>query len=427
MTNMEYSYLRPKKAAWLKRMYAAPFTCHRELSLWQGQNASILPRRYIPSDHFADGRGGVVDKDGQYVALSANAERLQKSYPFQDSVYHDEKVVYCGYLFKHWGHFLVESVTRLWYVLENDPSIDKYVFFLDENEERTVAGNHRAFFELLKIWDKVEFINTPTTYREVLVPEMAFACMQYYSPKYIAIFDFIAENITVDPVWPHLDKIYFSRSQFAKGTGYEFGLDSMDHFFSKNGFTVLAPEKVPLAEMIYHIRNASAVASISGTLPHNMLFGKDGQKLIVIERLIINVDYQVSINQMRHLDATHIDANFALYTIDTTGPYMLGCNHILERYIVDHNLLPPDEKYSSKKYRDKCFKQYMKSYQDNYRYRWHKESWYPEIADSLWEAYDDTYPYFRDYIDGNKPCLPEHYFQLHYWKQWIKRILRKNK
>lgn len=425
MPNIDYRYLRPKKAEWLKRMYAADFQLRHDLKVWQGDNATILPLRRFPEDHFAEGRGGVVDQNGAYVSLSANADRLQQSYPIDAPVYKDEKVVYCGYLFRHWGHFLVETVTRLWYVLEKDPSIDKYVFFLEADENRTVSGNHRKFLELLNIWDKAEFISVPTTYREVIVPEMSFACMKYYSPKYVEIFDTIAGNVVPDPQWQPLDKIYFTRTNFAKKTGLEFGLDSMDHFFEKNGFTVLSPENIPLDQMIYYIRNASVVGSVSGTLPHNMLFGADGQKLIVIERLIINVDYQVSINKMRHLDAVHIDANFALYTIDTTGPYMLGCNHILQRYIDDHHLISPDESYAGQKYRDTVFKAYMRSYQDNYRYRWHRESWYPEIADSLWEAYEDTYPYFKEYIDGNRPCLPEHYFQIHYWKQFIKRLLRR--
>ncbi len=51
------------------------------------------------------------------------------------------------------------------------------------------------------------------------------------------------------------------------------------------------------------------------------------------------------------------------------------------------------------------------------------EPWYPEIADSLYEAYEDNYPYFQEYLDGNKPFLPEHYFQIHYWKQFIKRLI----
>lgn len=67
----------------------------------------------------------------------------------------------------------------------------------------------------------------------------------------------------------------------------------------------------------------------------------------------------------------------------------------------------------------------MRSYQDNYRYRWFMAPWYAEIADSLFEAYEDNYPYFQDYLDGNRPFLREHYFQWHYFKQFVKRLLRR--
>lgn len=423
MYHIDYSYLRPKKAAWLKRMYDTPFEQKHDLSVWRGENATVLPLREIRGENLLFGRGGVVDKEGQYVALSGIETRIWHSYPFESPVYKDEKVVYCGYLVNHWGHFLVEAVTRLWYSLEKDSTVDKYVFFVDENEERTVKGNYKEFFELLKIWDKLEIINTPTTYREVIVPEIAFQCMKFYSPKFLDIFDTIADNITIDPSWNRVDKLYFTRSQFAKGNNYDFGLDALDNFFRRNGYMVLAPETISLSQLIFYIRNASEIATISGSVHHNMLFGNNGQKLVIMERLIINDDHQVCINQMRQLNVTSVDANFHLYTIDTAGPYMVGHNHILERYISDHNMTPPDAYYTSEKYRDKCFKQYMASYQDNYRFRWHMESWYPEIADSLYEAYEDNYPYFKEYLDGNKPFLREHYFQWHYWKQLVKHIL----
>ena len=332
-------------------------------------------------------------------------------------------MVYCGYLVNHWGHFLVEAVTRLWYALEQDETVDKYVFFLDEHQEREIKGNYREFFQLLKIWDKLEIINTPTTYREVIVPEISFQCMTFFSPNYLEIFDTIAENIKVDPAWKPVDKLFFTRSSFAKGNNFDFGGDCLDNFFQKNGFFVLAPETVTLSQMIFYIRGAREVATISGSVHHNMLFARNGQKLIIAERFIINDDHQVCINQMRQLDVTPIDANFHLYPVDTVGPLMVGCNHILEQFITDRGLQPPDEQYRSKKYRDKCFKAYMASYQDNYRYRWHMESWYPEICDSLYEAYQDNYPYFQEYLDGNRPFLKEHYFQIHYWKQFIKRLL----
>lgn len=424
MESINYQYLRPKKAEWLKKMYATPMPLRQDLSVWQGENATVLPLRETRGEGLLFGRGGVLDRDGNYVPLSGFDTRIWHDYPHEEPVYRDEKVVYCGYLVNHWGHFLVEAVNRLWYALKADPSIDKYVFFVDENEERTVKGNYKEFFQLLKIWDKLEIINKPTTYREMLIPELSFFCMRYYSQAYLDIFDTVCRNAVVDPAWKPMDKIYFTRSSFAKGNDFDFGLDSLDNFFSNNGFTPLAPETVTLSQMIYYLHNASEIATISGSVHHNMLFAPSGTKLTIVERLIINDDHQVSINRVKQLQVTSIDANFHLYPVDTCGPYVVGCNQILERYIAEQNMNPPDALYRSKEYRDKCFMRYMHSYQDNYRYRWFMASWYAEICDSLYEAYEDNYPYFQEYLDGDKPCLPEHKFQIHYIKQAIKRMLK---
>lgn len=423
MCNIDYSYLRPKKAAWLKTMYASPFEEKQDLAIWQGKNATILPLREVSGDDVLFGRGGVVDEQGQYVSLSGIPERIANCYPFENPSYRDAKVVYCGYLVDHWGHFLVEAVNRLWYALKQDTSIDKYVFFLNENEERQIKGNYKEFFVLLGIWDKLELISTPTTYREVLVPQIAFHCMHHHSSQYLSVFDAIADNASVDPAWKPFEKIYFTRSHFAKDNGYEFGLDSLDDYFRRNGFQILAPEKISLSQMIYYLRNAQEVASMSGSTPHNMLFANNGQKLIIIERLVMNDDHQVCINRMRQLNVTPIDASFHLYPVDFCGPYFLGYNHILARYTQDNGMVPPQEQFISEAYRDSCFKQYMRSYHDNYRYRWFMEDWYAEITDSIWEAYQDNYPLFRDYLDGNKPFLKEQAFQWHYIKQAIKRLL----
>lgn len=425
MYQIEDRYLRPKKAQWLRRMYNTPFLCREELSVWRGENAAVLPLREIPGEDILFGRGGVVDQNGDYVPLSGIETRIMGAYPFENPAYRDETVVYCGYLVNHWGHFLVEAVSRLWYALEEGVQADKYVFFLDEGDEREIRGNFRMFFQLLNIWDKLEIINRPTVYREVIVPEIAFQCMKFYSPKFLKIFDTIADRITVQPQWQQPEKIFFTRSNFAKGNHFDFGLDGLDNYFGRNGYLVLAPETLTLEQMIWYIRGAKEVATISGSVHHNMLFARNGQKLNIVERFVINDDHQVGINQMRQLQVTSIDANYHLYTVDLVGPLFVGYNHILERYTRDQGLLPPEPYYASEKYRIKCFKQYMESYRDHYRYRWHMEPWYPEIADSLYEAYQDNYPYFREYLDGEKPIFREQYVQLHYIKQFIKRLTGK--
>ena len=67
----------------------------------------------------------------------------------------------------------------------------------------------------------------------------------------------------------------------------------------------------------------------------------------------------------------------------------------------------------------------MRAYQDMYRYQWFMDDWYAECADYLIEAYEESTVYFHEYLDGSFPFLPEHYLQFHYFKQFLKRVLRK--
>lgn len=421
--NIDYQYLRPQKAAWLRAMYADPFDMEKPLSVWRGRNATILPLRKENRGSYRFGIGGVVDEDGQAVALSAIEARMGAGYPFENPEYRDEKVVYCGYMINHWGHFLVEAVNRLWFALESDEPVDKYVFYLKDNEQREIKGNYREFLELIGVWDKCEFISHPTTYREVIVPESAFVFLRYSSPQYRRIFDTVAQRIRIDPQWKTYDKLFFTRSAFAKGNHSDFGVEMLDSFFRNNGYEVVAPEKLSLSQLIYMIRSAKEIATISGTVHHNILFGNQGQKITIMERLIVNIDYQVSVNQVRDLDVTYVDANFNLTAVSMAGPFCVGYNHILQRFQEDKKMNPPDPEFTTRQYRDACFKGYMRSYQDNYRYRWHMDSSGPELHLALYEAYQDNYQYFEEYLNGSRPFLPEHYFQIHYLKQWIKRLL----
>ena len=423
MQSIDYQYLRPKKAAALKQWCDFPVEVRDAPEVWRGKNAAILPLKRDPSFGLLFGKGGVVDERGEYVSLSCIEKRVQYAYPFENAEYKDETVVYCGYLVNHWGHFLIEGVTRLWYFLENDPTIDKYVFFLDENEAREIKGNYRLFLELLKIWDKLEIINQPTTYREIIVPELGIHMRTAYTPKLTRVFDAAAANVQPDLSWETPEKIYFSRSQFQKGKPFEFGFDSLDNFYEKNGYTILYPEKVPLDRMIHYIRNAKVVASLSGSLPHNMLFARQGQTVEIVERLVISDDNQTDVNRMRDLNVIYIDANIPLYPIDFVGPFIMGYTPELQRFAADNGYAPPDEKYLTEKHYKHCFVQYMKAYSDLYRYNWFQDSWYGPFADSLYEGFQAGHAFFGDYLDGKKPFRWHHYLELHYFKQLIKRVL----
>ena len=424
MYEIDYRYLRPQKAAAMKRQHEVPYETLDTPALWRGKNATILPVH--KTDEFGwTGCGGVVDENGHCVDISAVECCVHPSETYTSAEYRDEKVVYCGYMIAHWGHFLIEGVTRLWYFLENDPTVDKYVFALDEGEIREIKGNYKEFFNLLGIWDKLEFINKPITYREVIVPDMAFRRWGAYSPKYLRIFDTVAANVHGEGDTP--EKVYMSRSMLPRHKEVDFGFEALNDFFRRNGYAVVYPERLPLTQMIQYIRNADTVATVSGTLPQNMLFGKQGQKLTILERCAFIDDWQPPVNRIKELHTTYIDANISIYTVPMTGPFIMGYNDNMRRYAEDNGLKPPDAHFYSPGYFRSCFIGYMKSYRDLYRYRWFMEPYLIPEMDYHLEAYEHGAQFFWDYLNGSKPFRWHHYLELHYWKQFIKRILGKLK
>ena len=204
----------------------------------------------------------------------------------------------------------------------------------------------------------------------------------------------------------------------------EFGLDMIDNYYKKNGYEIVSPEKITLSHLIYLIRNAKICASISGSLPHNMLFGRDNQELIIIERNILNNEIQANVNIIKQLHVTYIDANIGIYPINLgCGPFILSYRGLLEKYTIDNNYRAPYERFYSDKYLKKCFKKYMKQYKAFYHYQWFMEDWSIQYTDYIREAYLDSLKYFGEYLDGNKPFKLSQYFQLHYIKKFIKKII----
>ena len=422
---IEYSYLRPLKAEALRKLHE-PLEKKNDLKVPVYQNAAILPLRRVPGDSLLFGRGGVVDENKEYVESSAIPRRVQFAYEAPDAVYCDKKVVYCGYLVKQWGHFLIEAVARLWYFLKNDPTVDSYVFFLNEGETRSVAGSYKEFFVLLGVWDKLEFINKPTIYRSVVVPELGYSWRKYYSEQYVEMFRRISENAPVDPAWRPQEKIYFTRSQLKDIGKKEFGLDMLDNFFSRNGYRVVAPERTSLSETLFLMKNAKTVGTLSGSLAHNLLFTDEHKDVIILERNTWNNEIQADVNNIKNLNVVYIDANIPIYSINVGyGPFIMAFNDLLEKYAEDRQMVPPTKKYLTERYKRSVLRKYLKEYFSTYHYEWVMEDWEWSGIGYLREGYRAGVAWFSDYLTGERPLFPAHFFMPHYIKRLARRVCKK--
>jgi len=422
---INYAYLRAHKSENLKNREEAEFIKKEALLAQSFNNATILPLKRTDDCNLLFGFGGVIDENGSYIDISGIPGRVGGFYPFECTEIRNETVVYCGYFIKHWGHFLLESVSRLWYWFENDEAIDKYIFFVNEDDPLQFSGNYLRFLELLNIADKVEIINKPIQYRKVIVPELGYYRMHYYSDQYKKIFERVVLNALIQrKTIPEEKRIYFSRSHFKKALKSEIGIEFLDHYFMKNGFKILYPEELSLEEMITYIHNADICVTPSGTLPHNMLFAQDMKKTIIIERTALINEMQIDVDRIKDLDTTYIDGHWLIYPgLSGGGPFCYAYTRQFAKFTSDYKFEDPDRFYTSNNYHKKCLRNFIKTHKAFFGYDWGMEEWATIYAKEICEAHKETVEDLNEYITRRKPFLLKHYLQLHYIKRIIKRLM----
>ena len=290
------------------------------------------------------GRGGVFDSEQHFISLSGiysggNKVNLVEGTNTEPEVYMGEgydfdctqvdnklsgEAIYHGFVHNHWGHFLIDFSTRLWFVKEADKNA-KLVFLAKAGRDFSFIDNIQRFLKLYGIDEyRIVFVNRVTKFERLIIPEPSYQSNSYYSKRYISMFDSIAEKAEFKSSYK---KIYFSRGVFKKAISSEFGGELVDNTFDKAGFKKVYPERCTLDEQIGLIRGADIVAGVSGTITHNMLFAKEGQKLDIVNKTYIMNTMQSDINLMKKIDVIYVDAYSAYYPVSLgIGPFIFEKN-----------------------------------------------------------------------------------------------------
>ena len=404
---IDYSYLRPKKAEMVKGFHRKNLEKRNDICAREYSKATILPLRKDANAKIVwQGIGGVIDTNGEYIEFSKIPKLIDGSYNPEKTEFSNKTAVYCGYFRRHWGEFIAYSLPRLWCVLANDSTVDEYVFFIEENGHYELSGNYKLLIERLGILDKVKLISEPTTYENVIVPELCYFQSEYYSMQYIDLFNLIHSNIK-HVITEKAEKIFFTRSQLTKSKSMESGVDMLDDFFTKNGYKVIAPETVSLDEMVMYMDNADTIACISGTLPHNLLFAKEqaiSKRLIILERNALFNFFQPDTDKMLNCNITYIDANISLYPVLlSNGPFIFAWNDYLKRFSEDNHMVTPDDCFIDEANKKNLLKKYMRAYRLEYHMCMYMPEWMQKYVNVIFEAYYDGEKYFGDYLREQKP------------------------
>jgi hypothetical protein len=142
-------------------------------------------------------KGGVLDENGRYIESSAYRNSPLKSYEYDqnDLLVYDKKVVYIGYYHaNHWGHLIVDGISRLWYLPKDTE--DYYFCLVNKYDNNSVLSNNcLVLLNMLGIPEnKLLYVTKPSRFKEVLIPEKSFFSRLYYTKEYSGIFEKIISS-----------------------------------------------------------------------------------------------------------------------------------------------------------------------------------------------------------------------------------------
>ena len=309
------------------------FLSDKELKAPKYNDAILLPIK-SRNDGSIWYMGGVLDADGHYIQETAlKSEVCYNNYKIEGDVpYIDEDVVYIGFYWDHYGHFIIEQLSRLWYFIKNGDKKLKLCYSMANG--MPLPGYIKQLFNILGITEQNSIkITEPTRFRSIIIPEMSTLASNWYTKEYKLIYDTIRSRVM--PVYN--DKVYLSRTHFEKSKEYEFGEWYIEKLFAVNGYKIVYPEELSFIEQLSIIKGAKTVACISGSLLHQMLFAQDGAELIVLQQFSGINSAQRLVNEMRRLKVTYIDCFAELPCVKQgVGPYLLVNNNTLRNYAKDN-------------------------------------------------------------------------------------------
>lgn len=229
-------------------------------------------------DHFFHNR-----QSGPLINYSLREEYLKLNLT-ENPVKKRGKWLYAGGLFEHFGHFLSESIHRLWRYESTD--FDGVVFACKPTVS-SIENLPSYILEAFSLFgisrEKIYLAKELTNFEELVVPEQGTVLNGIPHEWYVKYLKRIQDKTPKfnDNTY---DKIWVSRENFLSA-GRVLGAGYFTELLAQNGYTVFKPEEYSLIEQLSIILSAKKIIWEEGSSMHLLdLIGKLNSSNLVLAR-----------------------------------------------------------------------------------------------------------------------------------------------
>lgn len=225
----------------------------------------------------------------------------------------DDICIYLGRWSHRFEHFLLESLSRAWYLADADRSIP--VIFHSWGDRLIVPPFASAILNALDVEpSRIRIVSA----RDLRVGKLILPSSQFWpgvsaSPGICKVFDHVRERMLRSRArkgWTP-EKIYLSQRTFETGQPIIQSRlivrneQEAEAFFRSQGYEILRPELMDFEGLVEIVANATHVAGLSGPALHMMLFNANPQARLIELRTTSGID-QLLISSVRGQEAFHV-------------------------------------------------------------------------------------------------------------------------
>lgn len=235
-------------------------------------------------------KSGVLTPEGKLVENSVtwrgvNPVTIAPAMPTGEIAELKGTWMFLGPLFGHFGHFLVESICRIWAFDRLRDQIDGVIYVPKfQNRPDHVANVYRPFLQALGVTAPMLNLEDPTRVERLFVPRQGFGMFQMIegAPEFR---DYVQKFAGKDIAPKGAEKIYVSRSALPAIRGSVVGEKRLEALLGAEGYTVVHPQKLSFADQIATYKAAKMVVGVDCSPMHLLaLVGNKDQKIGIIAR-----------------------------------------------------------------------------------------------------------------------------------------------
>ena len=220
-----------------------------------------------------------------------------------NAVSEPEPAVYLGSLIKHFGHFLLEILPRLW-VFDETPIRRAYFHPWRDKVEGAPAFIEQAV-RLAGGDVEVRMIEGPMVFERLIVPAPLYVINHGGGRGFTGwCADFADKAAAAAPAPPQTgERIYLSRSKLKPGKRKADNEDVAEAFFAARGFTIVHPQQHAFPVQVAMMRGCRVLAGCDGSALHLAMFMPPRGKVIALDsRCLVN---QHSLELLFDHESTH--------------------------------------------------------------------------------------------------------------------------